>query len=44
MGMGALRACAPNLPTGVYYGVAFSAGNLKNNYRIELKVVDNCAL
>lgn len=43
MGMNALRACAPNIPTGVYYAVAFSASGLKNNYRIEMKVIDNCA-
>lgn len=41
-GQNALRACATNLPIGLYYGVAFSQGNMKNNYRIEIKVVDNC--
>ena len=44
MGQNALRACAANLPVGLYYGVAFSSGNLKNNYRIEIKIVDNCQL
>ena len=42
MGTNALRACAPNLPVGLYYAAAFSAGNLKNNYRIEMKVVAAC--
>lgn len=38
-----LRACAPNLPIGQYYAVAYSPLNQKNNYVIEMKVVDNCA-
>jgi hypothetical protein len=42
MGTNALRACAPNLPVGLYYAVAFSAGGQKNNYRIEMKVVAAC--
>lgn len=44
MGQNALRACAANLPIGLYYAMAASPGNLKNNYRIEMRVVDNCAL
>ena len=44
LGPNAMRACAPNLPIDVYYALAFSLGNQKNNYRIEMKVVDNCAL
>lgn len=42
MGNNALRSCAPNLPVGLYYAAAFSAGGLKNNYRIEMKVVAAC--
>ena len=40
MGEKALRACVPNLPVGTYYAVAF--GTAKNNYKIELKLVDAC--
>ena len=42
MGTNALRSCAANLPVGTYYAVALSAGGLKNNYRIEMKVVAAC--
>jgi hypothetical protein len=35
------RACAANLPIGQYYVSAFSGG-IKNNYRIQLKIVPNC--
>ena len=35
------RACAANLPIGQYYVSAF-AGGIKNNYRIQLKIVPNC--
>ncbi len=43
MGDKGLRACAPNLPAGTYYGSVFAAGSTKNNYRITLKLVPNCA-
>jgi hypothetical protein len=42
MGTMALRACAANLPTGLYYAVAFASSGQKNNYRIEMKVVTAC--
>jgi hypothetical protein len=42
MGSNAMRACATNLPTGVYYAVALSQQDLENNYVIELTLVDNC--
>ena len=42
MGLNAQRACATNLPAGVYYAHVFIPGFLKNNYRIELKLVDAC--
>jgi hypothetical protein len=41
-GTSAIRACATNLPVGIYYGRALSNEGLKNNYRIEIRVVDNC--
>jgi hypothetical protein len=41
-GTNAIRACAMNLPAGLYYAVAFSPGNLRNNYRIEMRIVDSC--
>jgi hypothetical protein len=44
MGQGAMRACVPNLPTGVYYAVALSPSGMRNNYTIEMKSVANCAL
>jgi hypothetical protein len=37
-----MRACATNLPVGVYYAVALSEQGLENNYTIELTIVDNC--
>jgi hypothetical protein len=40
MGDKALRACVPNLPVGTYYAAAF--GTAKNNYKIELKLIDAC--
>jgi hypothetical protein len=43
MGSNALRACAANLPVDLYYAVAFSPMGLKNNYLIEMRIVDNCA-
>ncbi|MDQ3364974.1 MAG: hypothetical protein M3680_06060 [Myxococcota bacterium] len=43
MGDKALRACAPNLPTGTYFGSVFASGSTKNNYRLAIKVVANCA-
>jgi hypothetical protein len=42
MGDMALRVCVPNLPVGTYFVSAFAASNVKNNYRVELKVVPNC--
>ncbi|MBX3157901.1 MAG: hypothetical protein KF773_18170 [Deltaproteobacteria bacterium] len=42
-GPGSLKACAPNLPTGTYYAQAFSNAAKKNNYRLQITVVDNCA-
>lgn len=42
MGSNAIRACATNLPTGIFYAVAFSPKGLQNNYRIEMRIVDNC--
>lgn len=39
-----LRACAPNLPAGTYYGVVFATGTTKNNYRLTIKVLASCAL
>jgi hypothetical protein len=42
MGTNAMQACVTNLPTGVYYAVAYSEKSLRNNYRIELTIVDNC--
>lgn len=41
-GTNAIRACATNLPISQYYAVAFSPAGLRNNYRIEMRVVDNC--
>ncbi|MBA3817420.1 MAG: hypothetical protein H0X17_00885 [Deltaproteobacteria bacterium] len=43
MGDKSLRACAPNLPTGTYFGSVFASGSTKNNYRLAIKVVANCA-
>jgi hypothetical protein len=47
MGLNARRACAANLttpgsPNAVFYAVAFSTENHRNNYKIEMRVVDNC--
>lgn len=42
MGTGAIRSCVPNLPTEIFYAVAFSPKGEKNNYRIQLRFVDNC--
>ena len=42
MGDKALRACAPNLPVGTYYGSVFATGTTKNNYRLSIKVVAAC--
>jgi len=42
MGFTAERACATNLPVGPYYVYAYSAGGVRSNYRIEMKIVDNC--
>ena len=44
MGFTAERACATNLPIGVYYVYAYSAASVRSNYRIEMKIVDNCVL
>lgn len=38
-----LRACAPNLPMGTYYGAVFATGSTKNNYRLSIKVVAACS-
>jgi hypothetical protein len=37
-----LRACAPNLPMGTYYGAVFATGSTQNNYRLQIKVVAAC--
>jgi hypothetical protein len=42
MGANAIRACATNLPPGIFYAIAFSPKSLQNNYRIQLRLVDNC--
>jgi hypothetical protein len=42
LGSNAIRACATNLPTGIFYAIALSPKSLQNNYRIELRIVDNC--
>lgn len=44
MGDKALRACAPNLPMGTYFAKAFAAGTTRNNYRLSIKAVADCAL
>lgn len=49
MGTNARRACAANLttpgsPTGIFYAQVFSPMNHRNNYKVEMRVVDNCAL
>jgi hypothetical protein len=33
-----LKAFAANLPVGTYYAQAFAAANVKNNYKISIKV------
>ena len=38
-----LRACAPNLPAGTYYGAVFATGTTQNNYRLAIKVLASCA-
>ena len=42
MGTNARRACATNLPMGTYFAKAFSSASKKNNYRIEIRVVQAC--
>jgi hypothetical protein len=42
MGEMAFRVCVPNLPVGTYYVSAFAAASVKNNYRVEIKIVPNC--
>lgn len=42
MGNNAFRVCVPNLPVGTYYVSAFAASSIKNNYRVEIKIVPNC--
>jgi hypothetical protein len=42
MGLTGQRACVTNLPVDVYYAYVHSPGNAKNNYRVELKLVDAC--
>jgi hypothetical protein len=44
MGDKALRACVPNMPVGTYYGAVFATGSTKNNYRLSIKLLANCAL
>ena len=44
MGTNATRACAIGLTVRPYYAVAFSPMNLKSNYRIEMRIVESCAL
>jgi hypothetical protein len=41
-GTNAIRACVANLAISQYYAVAYSPGNFRNNYRIEMRIVDNC--
>ncbi len=47
MGLNARRACAANLttpgsPSGIFYALAFAPENHRNNYKIQMKVIDNC--
>ena len=42
MGANSVRACATNLPPGIFYAIAFSPKSLQNNYRIQLRLVENC--
>ena len=37
-----LRACAPNMPMGTYYGAVFATGSVKNNYRMTIKILPSC--
>lgn len=39
---GGFRACVPNLPTGTVYANVFGGADVKNNYRISIKIVPNC--
>jgi len=39
-----LRACVPNMPVGTYYGSVFATGSTKNNYRLSIKLLANCAI
>lgn len=38
-----LRACVANIPAGTYYGSVFATGSTKNNYRMSIKLLANCA-
>jgi hypothetical protein len=40
----ALRACAANLPASTYYAAVFATGSTQNNYRLSIKVLQNCAI
>ncbi|HLL23284.1 MAG TPA: hypothetical protein VK427_14200 [Kofleriaceae bacterium] len=42
-GTSGLRACVPSLPTGTYYAAVFASGMTKQNYRMSIKVLPNCA-
>ena len=39
-----LRVCVANMPMGTYYASVFATGSTKNNYRLSVKVLANCAL
>jgi len=39
-----LRACVPNMPVGTYYAAVFATGTTKNNYRLSVKLLANCAI
>jgi len=39
-----LRVCVANMPMGTYYASVFATGSTKNNYRLSVKVLANCAI
>lgn len=41
MGDLAFRVCTPNLPVGNYFVSAFAGSTVKNNYRVEIKIVSS---
>jgi hypothetical protein len=42
MGANAVRTCAPNLPIGKYYAVAFAGSGVSNNYSLLIRTVAGC--